>query len=136
MKKIFFLICLISIFTSVHANERVIYGNDFEIIRNTYDGEEAESVGMGSNSVILEGDRIEASIQMSSGPSCLFEGVKLEKNIYAPNDEFSEYGESCRVILDIKSTSNGETLSISNAGRCAFFCGAGAELKASGLQKY
>lgn len=130
MKKLFFLICLLSIFSSAGATERVVYGNDFEIVRNTFDGD--ESISMGSNTVILENNKIEASIQMSSGPSCLFEGVKLEGNIYGPSEESKDLGESCRVIVDIKN----ETLNISNVGSCAFFCGAGAELKATGLQRF
>ena len=136
MKKLFFLVCLISIFTSAQANERVVYGNDFEIIRNSYDGEESESVSMGNNTVILEENKIEASIQMTSGPSCLFEGVKLEGNIYGPSEDQKIYGESCRVILDFKSTAHGKTLDLSSLGNCVSFCGAGAELKATGLQKF
>lgn len=136
MKKILFLVCLVSAFTSVQAQDRVVYGNDFEIVRNSYDGEESESVSVGNNTIILEEDKIDASIQMTSGPSCLFEGVKLEENIYGPNEDLKEYGESCRVILDFKTTEFGKTLNISSIGNCVSFCGAGAELKATGLQKF
>ncbi len=135
MKNIFFLICLISVFSTAGASERVVYGNDFEIISNSYE-EESQSVSMGSNTIILEGDKIEANIQMTSGPSCLFEGVKLENNIYGPTEEQKVYGESCRVILEFKTTEFGKTLNLSSHGNCVSFCGAGAELKASGLQKF
>lgn len=131
----FFLFCLVSIFSSAQANERVVYGNDFEIINHSYE-EDSQSVSMGSNTVILEEDRIEANIQMSSGPSCLFEGVKLEGDIYGPSDEQKVYGESCRVILEFKATEFGKVLNLSSHGNCVSFCGAGAELKASGLQKF
>jgi hypothetical protein len=135
MKKILFLVCLISLVTSAHTSERTVYGNDFEIIRNSYDGEEYEKI-MGYNTVILEENSIEASIQMTSGPSCLFEGVKIEESIYAPTEDQKQYGESCRVILDFKTTEFGKSLSLSSEGNCLSFCGAGAELKASGLEKF
>lgn len=134
MKNLFYLIFVLSLFTNAQANERVVYGNDFEIIRNTHDGD--QSVSIGESTVIIEGDLIEASIQMTSGPSCLFEGVRIDENTYGPTEESKEYGETCRVTLDLEKSEQGETLSVSHTGNCVSFCGAGAELKTSGLRKF